>query len=250
MKGMIFAAGLGTRLRPLTDSMPKAMVDVSGKSALLRVIERMKAAGVTRIVVNVHHFPEVITEYLESNGYFGLDMAVSHEEDRLLDTGGGLLKARPLLDDGSDEPILIHNADIVTNLDLGSLSLAPGAMATLLVSGRTSSRQLLLDGDNTLRGWVNHTTGETRPALIPQMDKLKPRSFNGIHLFSPSGFDALARYAVRTGSDAFSITPFYVHASAEAGMKVTGMEADGYQWFDIGKPDTLQRAREATASWT
>ena len=116
MKAMIYAAGLGTRLRPLTDDRPKALIEVGGKPMLQHVIENIKKAGITRAVVNVHHFAGKVIDFLDRNGNFGIDIAISDESDRLLDTGGGLLKARPLLD--GDEPILLHNADILTDLDL------------------------------------------------------------------------------------------------------------------------------------
>lgn len=244
MKALIFAAGLGTRLYPLTASRPKALVEVGGVPMLQRVIERVKAAGVTEIVVNVHHFADMIIDFLASNKNFGVEIWVSDERDKLLETGGGLLKARPMLD--GTEPILIHNADILTDLDLNRLTPDEGVMATLLVSDRHSSRQLVFDRQTELlKGWLNTSSGETRPDGFEYDSETDIcRSFNGIHIVRPEIFPILAEYSVQAGSEAFSITPFYLYC-AERGLPIQGRSVAGYQWFDIGKPESLAAARAA-----
>lgn len=161
MQAMIFAAGLGTRLKPLTDTMPKALVRVGDKSLIERVIEKLKGAGADRIVVNVHHFASQIVDYLKDNANFGTDIRVSDETDKLLDTGGGIKKAASLFD--ADRPVLIHNVDILSNVDLAHLYAMHGdCAATLVVSSRKTKRYLLFDGDMRLKGWTNIETGEVR----------------------------------------------------------------------------------------
>lgn len=228
MKAMVFAAGNGTRLRPFTLSHPKALIEVGGKPMLQRVIENLKSAGVTQIVVNVHHFAEQIERFLAANSSFGVNIAVSDERNLLLDTGGGLLCARRFLD--GTEPILLHNADILTDMPLGEIPLHGDA--TLAVSDRGSSRSLVFDSSNRLCGWINHKTGETKG-----WNEGKQLSFNGIHLVSPRIFPALASY----GKEVFSMTPFYVDNANV--MNVYGYDMGGYSWFDVGKPESLESAR-------
>ena len=161
---MIFAAGLGTRLRPLTDNMPKALVPVAGKPMLERVVLRLKEAGFNDITVNIHHFGEQIIDFLRANGNFGANIHISDEREALLDTGGGIKKARPFLE--GNEPFLVHNADILSETDLAALyrhHQESGAEATLLVSERQTSRYLLFDGQYRLHGWTNKSTGEVKP---------------------------------------------------------------------------------------
>uniref|UniRef100_UPI003FEE6622 nucleotidyltransferase family protein n=1 Tax=Phocaeicola sp. TaxID=2773926 RepID=UPI003FEE6622 len=165
MKAMIFAAGLGTRLRPLTDNMPKALVPVAGKPMLERVILRLKEAGFNEITVNIHHFGEQIIDFLRAHDNFGTEIHISDERGMLLDTGGGIKKARPFLD--GQEPFLVHNADILTDIDLAGLyrhHLESDAESTLLGSELKSSRYLLFDDDYHLHGWINKATGEVKPA--------------------------------------------------------------------------------------
>ncbi|MDE6144698.1 MAG: NTP transferase domain-containing protein [Muribaculaceae bacterium] len=228
MKAMVFAAGNGTRLRPFTLHHPKALVKVGGTPMLQHVIENLKATGVTQIVVNVHHFAEQIEQFLAANANFGINIAVTDERALLLDTGGGLLNARRFLD--GTEPILLHNADILTNLPLDSLTLHGNA--TLAVSHRQSSRSLVFDNDNRLCGWINHKTSETKG----NADGLC-YSFNGIHLVSPQIFPALSNY----GEEVFSLTPFYVANSSV--MEIYGQDISDYKWFDVGKPESLADAR-------
>lgn len=186
MKAMIFAAGLGTRLRPLTDHTPKALVSVAGKPMLERVILRLKEAGFNDITVNIHHFGEQIIEFLRANNDFGITIHLSDERDMLLDTGGGIKKARPFLD--GNEPFLVHNADILSDINLAELyrhHRESNAETTLLVSQRQTSRYLLLDDANRLHGWINKSTGETKPEGFSfQERQYKEMAFGGIHVIS------------------------------------------------------------------
>ncbi len=244
MKAMIFAAGLGTRLRPLTDNMPKALVPVAGKPMLQHVIERMKAAGFNEITINIHHFGEQIIDFVQANQQFGITIHISDERGELLDTGGGIKKARPFLD--GDEPFLVHNADILTDVDLHKLyqhHLTNSADATLLVSQRNTSRYLLFDNDNRLKGWINKTTGEIKPqGFSYNENELSELAFGGIHVISPRLFHLLES---EQWQGKFSIIPFYLSICQEA--RIQGFSTEGYQWFDIGKPDTLALA-EASLS--
>ena len=240
MKAMIFAAGLGTRLRPLTNDRPKALVEVGGKTMLERVITKLAEAGFDDITVNIHHFGEKIIEFLELNENFGLNIHISDERDMLLDTGGGILKAQPFLD--GDEPFLVHNADILTDIDLNAMyqrHVESGAMATVLVKDRITSRYFVFDDDYRLQGWINKSTGETRPAAFVQREGLNELAFGGIHVISPSIFEPLEEYS--QGQAKFSITPFYVdecHTHLIKGY----IQDSPYTWLDVGKPETLKDA--------
>ena len=186
MQAMVFAAGLGTRLKPLTDRMPKALVEVAGKPLLWHVLKRLEQAGASRVVVNVHHFAGQIISYLEEHS-FALDLHVSDESSLLLDTGGGLKKASALFQ--TDRPVLIHNVDILSNVDLTGFYQKAEGKTALLVSSRPSSRQLLFDVDMRLVGWTNLLTGEVKspyPDLDP--DQCRRYAFSGIHAFSPTLF--------------------------------------------------------------
>lgn len=234
---MIFAAGLGTRLKPLTDTMPKALVPVGGQPLLYHVVMRLKDAGFERIVVNVHHFADQIIDYLHANGNFGLDIRISDERDRLLETGGGIKKAMPLFD--AESPILIHNVDILSNLDLKSL---PMDAPLLVVSERQTKRYLLFDDDMRLQGWTNIETGELKgpvansqqPSAISQLKRL---AFSGIHVFHPSLVPLLDDWQER-----FPIMDFYLSACATHLIK--GYEAPDLRLLDVGKLDTLDQAEK------
>lgn len=202
---MIFAAGLGTRLKPLTDTMPKALVPVAGEPLLWHVIMKLKGAGYERIVVNVHHFADQIIDYLHANNGFGLDIRISDEREQLLETGGGIKKALPLFD--PESPILIHNVDILSNLDLRQL---PMDAPLLVVSQRKTKRYLLFDDEMRLQGWTNIETGEVKgPAKDAQHSspntQLKKLAFSGIHVFHPSLAPLLSDWRER-----FPIMDFYL----------------------------------------
>ena len=260
MQAMIFAAGLGTRLKPLTDTMPKALVRVGGEPLIKRVIMNLAAAGVDRIVVNVHHFAEQIIDYLKDNDNFGLDIRISDETAGLLETGGGIKKAAPLFDPAA--PILIHNVDILSNVNLSEFyqiasrseeseggsekgrvkseeSNCCGAVdAVLLVSWRKTKRYLLFNDDMKLVGWTNIETGEVR-SPYPDLDPKKCRmyAFAGIHALSPRLLKMMDEFP-----DRFGIIDFYLKACASHNIK--GYVKDDLKLMDIGKLDTLAQAEE------
>jgi len=240
MKAMIFAAGLGTRLKPLTDSMPKALVPVAGKPLLEHVIVRLRDAGYDSLVVNVHHFPGQIKDFLATHD-FGVEIHVSDESDKLLETGGGIRHAAPLLRP-LDGPFLVHNVDILSNLDFAWLRAQsrPDALSTLLVNRRETSRYLLFDDRMRLVGWTNVNTGEVR-SPYPDLDPAACRrlAFSGIHNMSPGIFDAME--ALRM-PERFSIIDFYLAACAR--HPIYGAEAPELRILDVGKPDALARAED------
>lgn len=250
---MIFAAGLGTRLKPLTDTMPKALVRVGGEPLIKRVIMNLAAAGVERIVVNVHHFAEQIIDYLKDNDNFGLDIRISDETAGLLETGGGIKKAASLFDPAA--PILIHNVDILSNVNLSEFyqvaSLSENGKvkseesncrddvdAVLLVSWRKTKRYLLFNDDMKLVGWTNIETGEVR-SPYPDLDPKKCRmyAFAGIHALSPRLLKMMDEFP-----DRFGIIDFYLKACATHNIK--GYVKDDLKLMDIGKLDTLAQAEE------
>ena len=207
MKALILAAGLGTRLRPLTDTMPKALVKVNGRPMLLNVIEKLIAAGYDDIVINVHHFADQIIEYVRANDSFGVKVRFSDESDLLRETGGGIRHAAPLLS-GSDSPVLVHNVDIESNLDLKWFASQhrSGDIASLAVSNRATKRYLLFDDDMKLAGWTNVETGEVRSPFGKINPKdYTPLAFSGIHQISPEIFPLMASWPEK-----FSIIDFYL----------------------------------------
>ncbi|MCQ2287747.1 MAG: nucleotidyltransferase family protein [Muribaculaceae bacterium] len=241
MKAMIFAAGLGTRLRPLTNDRPKALVEVGGKPMLEHVINHLAQAGFDDITINIHHFGQKIIDFLESKNNFGLNIHISDERDLLLDTGGGILKARPFLD--GDEPFLVHNADILTDLDLKAMVATHkqnDAVATLLVKSRLTQRYFVFDNDYRLNGWINKKTGETKPATLSYAEgEMKELAFGGVHVISPKIFPLLEKHA--QGEEVFSITPFYIEQCNAC--HIHGYECPTpYNWLDVGKPETLEEA--------
>ena len=222
---MIFAAGLGTRLKPLTDTMPKALVRVGGQPLLWHVIMKLKAAGYERMVVNVHHFADQIIDYLYSNDHFGIDIRISDERDGLLETGGGIKKALPLFD--PESPILIHNVDILSNLDLNAL---PTDAPLLVVSPRQTMRYLLFDDSLRLHGWTNIETGEVKGQMAE-----KRLAFSGIHIFHPSLIPLMADWP-----DRFPIRDLYLKACGD--HLIRGYEVHDLHLLDVGKLDTLEQA--------
>lgn len=239
---MIFAAGVGSRLKPFTDYHPKALVEVGGKLMLQRVIERMKSIGIRDIVINIHHFGDQIVDFVKKNDNFGLNVQFSDETDQLLDTGGGLLKAQSLL--GSDDDILIHNADILSDLDLNKLvethkKSAP--LATLSIAERDSSRKLFFDEENRLIGWKNFNSGETKPSGFEPLPWNRCFAFSGIQVVSPEIFPLLAKFSESEGI-VFSITPFYLSVCREHTVIGDAMQP-GERWFDVGRPASLASAR-------
>ena len=253
MQAMIFAAGLGTRLKPLTDRIPKALVRVGGEPLLKRVIFQLKDAGFTRIVVNVHHFSSQIIDYLRENANFGLDIRVSDESDQLLETGGGIKKAWPLFD--QKEPILIHNVDILSNVDLKKfyqmetkdllssseekdLAQEVPLAARLLVSERKTKRYLLFDDTMRLVGWTNIETGEVKsPYQDLDPKNYKMFAFSGIHMVAPSLFPLM-----EGEPDKFPIMDFYLRHCDK--VRIEGYVKNDLKLMDVGKQETLKEAEQ------
>jgi len=245
MKALIFAAGIGSRLKPFTDSHPKALAKVGGITMLQRTVEKIRDLGADKIVVNVHHFANQIIDFLKENHNFGVDIAISDETGQLLDTGGGLLKAQPLLEATHGEPILLHNADILTDAPISRMMehhLATNAVATLLAGNRCTTRQLYFDAHGYLCGWHNSATGENRPSgFCPALAHgASPHSFNGVHIVDNRIFPYLRHYAAIVG-EAFSITPFYVDAIGKMDVNAFIPQTE-YLWHDIGTPEKLAAA--------
>ena len=242
MKAMIFAAGLGTRLKPITDTMPKALVPVCGRPLLYHTIMRLKSAGYDDIVINVHHFADKIREYLASND-FGVHVSISDETAQLLETGGGIRHARPLLED-APEPFLVHNVDIVSNVDIPALRTPSDALATLLVSQRKTRRYLLFDEGMRLVGWTDKATGEVR-SPYPDLDPAACReyAFAGIHNISPDIFKVFDSVNV---PDRFPIIDFYLKVCAD--YPIIGHLQEDLTLVDVGKIDTLPEAERICAS--
>ena len=244
MKAMIFAAGLGTRLKPLTDHMPKALVPVAGQPMLEHVICKLKDYGFTEIVVNIHHFGQQIIDFLEANQHFGLTIHISDERDLLLDTGGGIKKASTFFTD--NEPFLIHNVDILSDTNLKELyeyHLTSGNDATLLASKRKTVRYLLFDANDRLSGWINKDTLQTKPAGFHYDAALyKEYAFSGIHVASPSLFHYMDS---DEWQGKFPIMDFYLKTCQEA--QFGGFLKETLNIIDIGKPETLKKANELLA---
>jgi len=241
MKAMIFAAGLGTRLAPLTDTCPKALITVGDRPMLQRVIERLRDAGVSEITVNVHHHARMIKDYIASHD-FGVPVMVSDESDRLLDTGGGVAKAAPLL--RGDGPIVLYNADIYSDFPIEEMigrHMASGADVTLLADSRETSRYLLFDSHGRMKGWRNLSTGEIRsPFPADVLADSRPLAFGGVHVINPSVLDRLKGYSQE---EKFSITSFYIDVCATLDIRAYTPSCP-YNWIDIGRPASLARARE------
>jgi len=235
MKALIFAAGLGTRLKPLTDTMPKALVPVQGGPLLAHVLRKLKQAGCKEAVVNVHHFADQIYDYLATHD-FGLSVSISDERDQLLETGGGIKKAAHLL--GSSEPFLVHNVDILSNLDLAAFYALhkPERLATLLVSERETQRYLLFNAENRLVGWTNIKTGEVKsPYADLDVSACQKLAFAGIHVISPAIFPLMESWQGQ-----FSIIDFYLSVAATS--LIIGEKVPNLQLVDVGKMDSLEQA--------
>lgn len=244
MKAMIFAAGLGTRLKPLTDTMPKALVPVGGKPLLEIQIRKLVAAGFTDIVVNVHHFAEQIVRFVEERDGLGARVRFSDESGALLDTGGGIRKAAPLLSggDGDGLPFLVHNVDILSNVDLaGFYRSGRDAAAYLLVSSRETQRYLLFDEEDRLVGWTNLKTGEVK-SPYPELDVAACRkyAFAGIHTFSPRLFPYFEGWPEK-----FSVIDFYLSVCDKE--PIYACPSPGLKVLDVGKPESLAQAEDFLA---
>ena len=235
MKALIFAAGLGTRLKPLTDNKPKALVEVYDEPLLAHVLRKLARSGYTEVVINVHHFGEQIIDYIGQHRIEGMDIRISDERTALLDTGGGIRQAGELFtQDG--KPFLIHNVDIFSNLDLKDFYTTYPTCegATLLVSERKTSRYLLFNPtDNRLVGWTNIQTGEVKsPYPNLRVEDCRMYAFAGIHLFSQSLLQWMKDWPSR-----FSIIDFYLSVADK--VPIIGVPKSDLQLVDVGKPETL-----------
>lgn len=232
MKGMIFAAGLGTRLKPLTDHLPKALVCLGDKTLLERQIDFLVEQGIDEIIINIHHFPELMQKHIRHYAKKNAKLYVSDESDLLLDTGGGLRKAASLLQ--SEEPVLLINVDIICNFPLRSMMEAhrhSGAACTLAVTRRASARNLLFDNQFRLCGWENRKTGEQ---IIFTPGEHLSYAFSGIHLINPELFELLP------DQDVFSIIDFYLKIGSYT--KIYGFQHEEAGWFDLGDTEKLKKA--------
>lgn len=232
MKAMIFAAGLGTRLKPFTDHHPKALAEVSGKTLLEHAIRYLQRFGIEDVIVNVHHFAEQIEAVIEENSGFGSWVTVSDEREVVLETGGGLKKAAWYFEGETD--FVVMNVDVLTNLDLGKMIEAhqqSDAMATLAVMERNSSRQLLFDEHMILCGWTNNSTGEQR--ISREVLSLRPFAFSGVQVLSTEIFGMPFQ-------GKFSVIDVYLHFAKTRLIK--GYDHTGNIFIDVGKPESLEKA--------
>lgn len=257
---MIFAAGLGTRLKPLTDTLPKALVPLAGKTLLQWQIERLKAAGITDIVVNVHHFADKIIDYLRENDNFGCHIQVSDERGMLLETGGGLRKAQPLLTSSpltsspnsliTSSPILVCNVDILSNIDIPALLRAynPEEMGLVVVMPRETQRYLVFDDTQRLCGWTNIATGEVRGPIANIQDPIantRNLAFSGMQVLNPRIFSCMDELVALKG-EKFSLIDLYVHIAEKEVLRAYIPE--NYRMMDVGKISQLSEAEAFAAS--
>jgi len=239
MRAMILAAGLGTRLRPLTDDRPKALVEVAGHTLLEITLRRLHGFGIREVIVNVHHFADMVVDYLKKNGSFGMRVEISREEV-LLDTGGGLKQAAWFFQDSGDarEPFLLHNVDVLSTIDLPRMAQfhrENHALATLAVQKRETSRYLLFDEQNQLCG---RRAGRDQPAEIVRSSReTRALAFSGVHVISPRFLTLMTEQGV------FSIIPSYLRLAGQ-GEKILAFRADEYYWRDLGRPENVAQATQ------
>lgn len=223
-RAMILAAGLGTRLRPLTDTTPKALLSFRGKTMLEHVVDHLAAHGITEVVINLHHHADQVMDFLKEHKYFGIDFRISDERQELMDTGGGMMHARKHLE--GHGPFIVHNVDIYSDTNLSAMlkyHLENDALATLAVSDRATSRNLLIDGDGLLCGWRNNNTGEE--IIARQKPGLYPVAFSGIHVADPVIFSYLQQ------EQPFSITKAYLELAKK--LRITTFDHTGDTWIDM-----------------
>lgn len=237
MQAMILAAGLGTRLKPITDELPKALVEINGKTLLEIAIRNLIENDFRRIIINVHHFADKVKDFINKNT-FAADIFISDESDLLLDTGGGIKHAQKLFD---DSPILVHNVDIISNLNLKEFyqyHISDDSVASLVVSNRKSNRYLLFDNDNILCGWQDVNKDEK--IIVRDESRLNQFAFSGIHILNPHLMDSFPDEKV------FSVIKAY--------LKIAGTEdihayvSDEIKWIDVGKIDSLEKASQLIRS--
>lgn len=252
MKALIFAAGLGTRLKPLTDTMPKALVPLAGKTLLQWQVEKLRDAGITDIFVNVHHFPDLIIDTVRQNEGWSTSITISDERDQLLDTGGGLRKIINEQFKTLNEPILACNVDILSNIDINSLiaRYESTGLSQLVVSDRKTQRYLLFDETGMLRGWTNIKTGERKPQNLPSpITNYRHLAFSGMQILSP---EVLVRLNEMT-QEKFSLIDFYLHLCETNSL--TSPESPllayipvNYRMMDVGKIEQIQEAENFAKS--
>jgi|SRR5712692_2125179 len=240
MKAMILAAGLGMRLRPLTDNRPKALVEIAGRTLLEITLSRLRAFEIHEVIINVHHFADMILEYLKANDNFGMRIEVSREE-ALLDTGGGLKKAAYFFLEHSntfEEPFILHNVDVLSTIDLRSMvkfHIDHQALATLAVQDRETTRYLLFDEHLQLCG--RRSGRDQKSEFVRSSQQVRALAFSGIHVISPRLFARMSEEGV------FSIITSYLHLAAH-GENILAFRADEYYWRDLGKPENLMEAAQ------
>jgi NDP-sugar pyrophosphorylase family protein len=240
MKAMILAAGLGTRLRPLTDNRPKALVEIAGRTLLEITLSRLRAYGIGEVIINVHHFADLIVEYLKTNGNFGMRIEVSREEV-LLDTGGGLKKAAYFFLEDShrfEEPFILHNVDVISTIDLRRMvqfHAEKQALVTLAVQDREASRYLLFDEQLRLCG--RRSGRDQDSEFVRPSRQVQALAFSGIHVISPRLF------AMMNEEGVFSIITSYLHLAAQ-GENLLAFRADEYYWRDLGSPEKVKQATQ------
>lgn len=237
MKAMILAAGLGTRLRPLTNDRPKALVEVAGHTLLEITIRRLASFGIREVIVNVHHFADMVVDYLKKHDNFGMRVEISREDDVLLDTGGGLKQAEWFFFQNRQpsEPFLLHNVDVISTIDFARMLASHrenDALSTLAVQQRETSRQLLFDERGRLCG---RQTGASAPEMVRPSQHPKALGFSGVHIISPQLLSLIIEQGV------FSIITTYLRLAAE-GHRIMAFRADPYHWRDLGKPENITPA--------
>ena len=238
MKAMVLAAGLGTRLRPLTDDRPKALVEVARRTLLDITLTRLREFGIGEVIVNVHHFADMVVDYLRKNNNFGMRVEISRE-GVLLDTGGGLKKAAWFFQEDSrrtDEPFLVHNVDVLSTIDLHRMLLfhrQNSALATLAVQERETSRYLLFDEQNQLCG--RRSGRDQAPEIVRPSKEARALAFSGVHVISPRFLPMMNEWG------AFSIINSYLRVASQ-GEKIIAFRADEYYWRDLGKPENVAQA--------
>lgn len=237
MKALLFAAGMGTRLKSYTQDKPKALVTLAGKPLIQHAIEYLKSFGITDITINVFHFAEQVIEFIDEHNSFGITIHISNERDQLLDTGGGLKKAGTFLK--GDEPIVIYNVDVISNLDLNAVlkyHQEQKALATLVVRSRETSRYLMFDRNLQLAGWKNFSNGDTIISRAKEFQEAEPFAFSGIHIVQPEILDLI------TEEGKFPIMDLYLRLAKEHLIKAYIDQSD--LWMDLGKPEQLLAAEE------
>lgn len=240
MKAMILAAGLGTRLRPLTNDRPKALVTVAGHTLLEIALNRLRAFGVREVIVNTHHYADMVVDYLKANDNFGMRIEISREEI-LLDTGGGLKQAASFFLDSNEslqQPFILHNVDVISNIDLGRMMrfhTEHAALATLAVQDRETSRYLLFDENGQLCG--RRAGRDVAAELVRPAQEVQALAFSGIHIISPRIFTKMEE------AGAFSIIATYMHLAAQ-GEKIIAFRTDECYWRDLGRPENIMQAAQ------